>query len=110
MKKKLIGMLLLSLVLCTGCTIVNAEPEPHEAGYNLTTGSYFDISDLTEEGTSIRNIGEIYGFSELTETDTKYLSADRDTYTFDEQGRLGRANKKKSSGDNFRRKSIGNCF
>lgn len=49
MKKKLIGMLLL-LVLCTGCTIANAELETHEAGYNLITGSYFDISDLIRNG------------------------------------------------------------
>ncbi|HAJ97351.1 MAG TPA: hypothetical protein DCO72_06415 [Ruminococcus sp.] len=89
MKRNLFALLVIGVFL-TGCGMEQEiTTETHEMGYALQTGSYFDISDLTRNGSFQQYITVGYeGVETVSEFNDQYLSADGETYVFDAQGRL----------------------
>lgn len=96
---KKVGILLLTgtLLLCS-CgqakeTAENSADVPETIQTNLTANPYFDISDLTYDGTETQNIAIGYSFEDPADNDPvltydRYLSADGETFCFDADGRL----------------------
>ena len=96
---KKVGILLLTgaLLLCS-CgqakeTAESSADVPETIQTNLTANPYFDISDLTYDGTETQNIAIGYAFEDPADNDPvltydRYLSADGETFCFDADGRF----------------------
>ncbi|MFR6496850.1 MAG: hypothetical protein ACLUOF_11075 [Ruminococcus sp.] len=88
---KKVGILLLTgaLLLCS-CgqakeTAESSADVPETIQTNLTANPYFDISDLTYDGTETQNIAIGYSFEDPADNDPvltydRYLSADGETF------------------------------